>query len=179
MNDRVIFGRREKPEPVCQCGHKESGHIIHGSQVLGCTTIESTAWGHDMCTCPGFQRRGPRKATRRSTLKYAKAFERDSAEAYSGRRLGGPGDPDWVTLDNEGRELLAGECEQSKRAKLPQWVWDKLDEAKEHAAGRSGNPSYPLRVKAKDGKGKATRVAVIYDDADHQRLMARLGAFGE
>jgi len=119
------------------------------------------------------------RGTRRSIGKKAKAFEREVAEAYSGVRLGGPGEIDVVSYGPDGLELLAIECHESQTAKLSKLLTEKLAQAARLAAPRRGAPVPTLVFRLVAGQGQATERYVLRRRDDDVRLLERTGAFGE
>ena len=132
------------------------------------------------CPCPGYQRPGSIPKRRKHGInKRAKAFEREVMDELRGVRLGGPGEPDGVTYDNDGLEMLSVECEESARAKSPKWQRDKVKQSITHAKRRRGHPIPIFVSNEKAGRGIQTQTEVHMTLSHFVTLLERLGAFGE
>ena len=105
------------------------------------------------------------KRSVRNTSKAGYGLEKETAELYEGTRIGRAGNPDVVVLGADGGELVAIECEHSKRAKPPAWMLEKLTQAARLA------PS--LLFRHKPGPGRATNAYVVRLAEDDAELVKR------
>ena len=113
------------------------------------------------------------KRSVRNTSKAGYGLEKETAELYEGTRIGRAGNPDVVVLGADGGELVAIECEHSKRAKPPAWMLEKLTQAARLARGRRGGSIPRLLFRHKPGPGRATNAYVVRLAEDDAELVKR------
>ena len=188
---------KHKPPCAWTLGSYECGHEYHEHQEPEDFSEGTVVWHEsscqakkphpatttlpvERCPCPGYQRPGSIPKRRKHGInKRAKAFEREVMDELRGVRLGGPGEPDGVTYDNEGLEMLSVECEESARAKSPKWQRDKVKQSITHAKRRRGHPIPIFVSNEKAGRGIQTQTEVHMTLSHFVTLLERLGAFGE
>lgn len=174
---------RTKPQRArwCVCGALRMDHRETISGNGWGKGVPSYVYGRGSCEATKCERFRPGKSPKaelgrsvRNTSKAGYTFEKETEARYSGHRIGRSGNPDVVVDDPKGGELLALECEQSKRAKIPAWMLEKLEQAHRLARGRRGGPVPSFTWKAKLGPGqKATAFTIRLADADAE-LMRRI-----
>ena len=171
---------------LCSCGHERYEHQFVEDVGGGKVKLRAAACSHHTpydgpcCICTRFQRAGsPTKREARKNYHQGSGFEHDTADAFSGIRMGRRGDVDVVVYGSDEAELLAIECEETKATGVPKARAEKWEQAKRMSRGRKGAPLPMLCFRQKQGRGHPSDAWCLMKRDDLVTLLERLGATGE